>query len=88
MERVADRGHTTANRWLASVRAFFQAARRSALIGDNPASAIRPYREGDPPARVLNDREFTRVVDAIAGLRDPHVRGALVMLMDTANRPA
>ena len=86
MEKVAERGNTTANRWLASVRACLQAARRAGLINDNPASAIRPFREGDPRARVLSDEEFARVVDAIAALDDRHVRGAFVMLMDTGAR--
>lgn len=86
MEAVAERGHTTANRWLASVRACFQAALRNGLIKDNPAMGIRNYREGAPRSRVLTDAEFSRVVEAISQLNNPHVQTAFVMLMDTGAR--
>jgi len=86
MEVVAARGHTTANRWLASVRACLQEACRQGFINTNPAAGIRPYRENPPRARVLSDDEFRRVVAAIQALKDPYVRTAYVLLMDTGAR--
>ncbi len=86
MESMAERGHTTANRWLASVRACFEAARRDAVIAENPAASIKPYREAPPRARVLTDAEFARVVEAFDALADPHVRAAFLLLLDTGAR--
>lgn len=86
MEDMAARGHTTANRWLASVRACFEAARRDGRIGENPAAGIKPYRENPPRSRVLSDEEFARVVAAFDGIADLHVRAAFVLLMDTGAR--
>lgn len=42
MEIVAARGHTTANRWLASVRSCLETAKRDGLISENPAMGVRP----------------------------------------------
>lgn len=86
MESMAERGHTTANRWLASVRACFQAAVRDGLIPTNPAEDIRAFREAPPRARVLSDDEFARVVAAFDEIGDAHVRAAFVLLMDTGAR--
>ncbi len=86
MKKMGERGHTTANRWLASVRACFETARRDGLIAENPAAAIRQFREGAPRARVLSDSEYARVVSAIQGLTDPHVRAGLLLLLDTGAR--
>lgn len=86
MEAMAERGHTTANRWLASVRACLQAAVRDGHLQANPAADIRAFREAPPRARVLTDDEFARVVAAFDGIDDPHVRAAFVLLMDTGAR--
>ncbi|MFZ5477693.1 MAG: tyrosine-type recombinase/integrase [Myxococcota bacterium] len=86
MEAMAERGHTTANRWLASVRACFQSAVKDDVIKDNPAMGVEPFREAPPRARVLTDEEFTRVVARFDAIRDPFVRAAFVVLMDTGAR--
>lgn len=86
MEAVAARGQTTANRWLTSVRACFQAALRDGLITENPATLIKPFRESAPRSRVLSDEEFGRVIAAFEALPDPFVRAAFVILMDTGAR--
>lgn len=86
MKEQAARGHTTANRWLASLRACFQAAIRDGVLTVNPAAEISPYREAPPRARVLTDVEFGRVVEAFEGLSDPHVRAAFMLLLDTGAR--
>ena len=74
------------NRWLASVRACLSAAWRADLIPTNPAMKIRPNRENPPRARVLSDEEMGRVITAIEGQDDPHVRAALLMLIITGAR--
>ena len=86
MEEAAERGHTTANRWLASVRSCFQAAVKDQWITENPAALIKPFRESAPRSRVLNDQEFQRVVAAFDALPDPFVRAAFVILLDTGAR--
>ncbi|GDX83845.1 integrase [Deltaproteobacteria bacterium] len=86
MESMAARGHTTANRWLASVRACFGAAHRDGVISENPAATIKLFREAPPRARVLTDAEFARVVEAFDALADLHVRAAFLLLLDTGAR--
>lgn len=79
-------GHTTANRWLASVRACFQQAKREGLIPENPAWEIRQLREAPPRARVLTDEEYAKVVEVIDAIPDPFLRSAFLLLMDTGAR--
>lgn len=86
MLAIAERGHTTANRWLASVRACFAHAVKHGVIRDNPATTIDPFREAPPRARVLSDAEFSRVVALFDALPDPFERAAFVVLMDTGAR--
>ena len=85
-EGVVRRGNTTANRWLASVRACFQAARRDGLLAENPAWGIRQFKEDPPRHRVLTDEEYVKALDAIDQLPDPFVRAALLLMMDTGAR--
>jgi integrase len=86
MGSIAEHGHTTANRWLASVRACFQEAVDTKVIADNPASAIKAFRENPPRARVLSPAEFDRVVAAFEALPDPFTKAAFVVLLDTGTR--
>lgn len=86
MALLAERGHTTANRWLAAVRACFAAAYRQGLIPVNPAMGIAPFKEAPPRARVLSDDEFARVVALFDAIDDPFTRAAFVLLMDTGAR--
>lgn len=86
MQRVARRGNTTANRWLASVRACLAEAVRDGLIELNPAGRIRPLRENPPRRRVLSDEELSRVVVAIEALPDRFARIALLVLVHTGMR--
>jgi len=79
-------GHTTANRWLASVRSCFQHALRDGLVPENPAWGIGQFREAPPRARVLTDEEYAKVVDVIDAIPEPSVRAAFLLLMDTGAR--
>jgi len=84
---LASDGHKiAANRWLASVRACLQAAWRIDKIPSNPAMKVRPLPENTPRARVLTDKEFDRLQDAIVALKNPHVRAALTLLVTTGAR--
>lgn len=91
-KRAADRGPdtrpgiTTANRWLASVRACLAAAERAGLISTNPAVAVRPRRENPPRARFLSDEEFGRLAEAVATHEDGEVRVLLTLMMTTGAR--
>jgi len=77
---------TTANRWLASVRACLQAAWRLDLISDNPAMKIKPLPEAEPRKRVLSDDEMRRFLTALSNEQDPYVRAAFQLLLDTGAR--
>ena len=79
-------GHTTANRWLASVRSCLQTAVSEGLIENNPATAIKPYRERPPRDRTLTQDELGRVLAAIDKEPDPHVRVAFLLLIETGAR--
>jgi integrase len=77
---------TTANRWLASVRACFSEAWRRGLVPENPAMRVRPLPENPPRQRVLSMEELERLLGAVATLADPHSRLALTLLIDTGAR--
>lgn len=79
-------GHTTANRWLASVRSCLHAAVADGLIASNPAAGIEPYRERPPRERTLSRDELGRVLKAIDAEPDPHVRAAFLLLIETGAR--
>jgi len=86
MKSYSERGKTTANRWLASVRACFQHAVQLEIIQVNPAMGIKPYRESPPRSRVLNDKELAKVIEAIGNLKDPFAKGALELIIETGAR--
>ena len=86
MLEVSVRGQTTANRWLASVRACFEEACRQGLIEHNPAMRIQHFRESPPRDRVLSDAELTQVIDSIEAMKDPFVRLAFMLLIHTGAR--
>jgi integrase len=86
LRNVAERGHTTANRWLASVRACLEAARTSGMLSENPATRVRAFREAPPRARVLSDDEFKRVLTAVDGIESVFERAALLLLIQTGAR--
>lgn len=79
-------GITTANRWLASVRACLQEAYRDEVIPANPAMGVRPFPENAPRARVLTPDEWTRLEAALAAEEDPFVRAAFRLLVETGAR--
>jgi len=86
MLQISERGHTTANRWLASIRACLEEARRQGLIPFNPAMDIQAFRENPPRARVLDNEEYTAIVGAIEEISDPFVRLAFMLLRNTGAR--
>lgn len=86
LRRNATNGSSTANRWLASVRACFAEALRDGIVAVNPAVGITPRREAPPRDRVLTDAELRRVATALDAFDDPHVRAAFVVLVETGAR--
>jgi len=79
-------GHSTANRFLATVAACFNAAVDDELIPANPAARIKPYPEAEPRRRVLSDDEMARALKAISAEPDPFARAALLLLIATGAR--
>ena len=77
---------TTANRWLASVRACLQEAWRRELIETNPAMRIRANSVANERGRVLSNEEFQRFVDAVNQLEDVYSRTAFYFLAETGLR--
>lgn len=75
-----------ANRWLASVRACFSAARKSKLVPGNPASGLPLFLEGVPRSRVLDDREMTRLLAALEKEEDVYGAAALRLIVETGCR--
>ncbi len=86
MVEMASRGNTSANRWLAAVRACLSHAVLSGVIATNPAKGIKHFPEAPPRDRVLSDAEFAKVVDLFDEIEDPFERAAFVVLLDTGAR--
>lgn len=86
MLQVSGRGHTTAKRWLASVRACLEKTRRQGLIPLNPAMDIQAFKENPPRARVLSDEEHAAVVGATEAIRDLFVRLSFMLQRNTGSR--
>jgi integrase len=80
------KGNTTANRWLASVRACFGAAERAGLLVKNPASAVKLYKEPPPRDRVLTNDEMNAFLGALEKEEDIHTRAAFHLLIETGAR--
>ena len=79
-------GRTSANRFLASVRACLQAAWRLEKVPLNVALKVRPLPENPPRQRVLDDGELGRALESVAALPDPYVRLAFALLIETGAR--
>jgi integrase len=84
--RIAQRGSTQANRWLANVRASLSHAVRLGHIEKNPAAFVPLLRENAPRSRTLTAGEETRIREAIASYEDPFLRVAFTLLLDTGAR--
>lgn len=81
-----DRGDTSANRALASLKTCLQDAWRLGHLESNPAQRVKMLREHPPRTRVFDDREWARLLGAIAKLEDPFQRVGLVLLFSTGCR--
>lgn len=81
-----DAGRTSANRFLASVRACLQAAWRLDKVAVNVAMKVRALPENPPRQRVLDDDELGRALEAVASLPDPYARLAFILLIETGAR--
>lgn len=79
-------GATSANRWLASIRACLEVAKRRGLLADNPAAAVERLPEPIPRDRVLSDGELARLGEVLASWPDPVERAAILLLMETGAR--
>lgn len=86
MQTHSEKGKTSANRWLASVRACLQAAVRAELIAANPAMGVKPFREAVPRSRTLSDEEMKRLNKALDALEDVHTWAAFRLLIETGAR--
>jgi integrase len=84
--RIAQRGSTQANRWLANVRASLSHAVRLGHLEKNPAAFVPLLRENTPRTRTLTVAEEKRLRDALAKHPDPFLRVAFVLLLDTGAR--
>jgi integrase len=78
--------NTTANRWLASLRACLNQAWRLDYLESNPAMKVKLLPENPPRNRVLSDDEMKSVLAAVAGLKDPFARAAFILLIETGAR--
>lgn len=85
-QKLGEKHPTAANRFLQSLRPCFGQAFRNGLIRTNPAAGIRPFQENAPRARVLTDDEMRALLDAVAEEKDPHVRAAFHLLVETGAR--
>ena len=81
-----EKSKTTANRWLASVRACLQAAWRVDKIEGNPAMKIRSFPNNPPRQQILNDDEFKRLLEAIDNLEDIFAKAGFHLLVTTGAR--
>jgi integrase len=84
--RIAQRGSTQANRWLANLRASLTHAVRLGYIEKNPAAFVPLLRENAPRSRTLTTVEETRLREAIKKHEDPFLRVAFTLLLDTGAR--
>jgi len=80
------RGSTTANRWLSSVRTCLEEAVSRGHMKGNPASGIKKLRENPPRQRILDDLEMARLRKAVANYPDPYVQCAFWLLIGTGAR--
>jgi integrase len=79
-------GITTANRWLASVRACLAKAVRDGKLMKNPAAMLKLRTKNPPRQRFLSDAEYDRLEDAVAKLADDELRVLLTLMMTTGCR--
>lgn len=77
---------TTANRWLASVRACLKEAWRRKKIKELPAMLVRLLPENDPRTRVLSDGELFHLLQAISEHPNEFTRAAFTILIETGCR--
>lgn len=83
---MKERGSVTANRFLTALRACLQTAWRREKMIQNPAMKVKHLPENPPRSRVLSDEELQRVLVAVAELKDPYVRAAFTILIQTGAR--
>jgi integrase len=84
--RLAEKGSTQANRWLANVRAAFSHALRLGHVEKNPAALVPLLPENAPRTRTLSETEEKRLREALAKWPDPFERAAFTLLIDTGAR--
>lgn len=75
-----------ANRFLASVRACLEDARRSGHLQRNPAWDVRAFPENPPRSRVLSREEMVSLLAALEREPDVSARVAVRMLIETGAR--
>jgi integrase len=84
--RIAPRGRTQANRWLATVAAAFSHACRLGITEKNPAAFVPFLPENAPRQRVLTTDEEKRFREALATWSNPFEKVAFTLLLDTGAR--
>ncbi len=86
LEATKNPGVTSANRFLASLRACLQAGWRAGFIAENSALRVRKFRENEPRARVLSDDEMKRLIAALGEEPSAFVQAAFRLLIETGAR--
>lgn len=84
--RLAEKGTTQANRWLANVRVAFSHALRLGHVEKNPAALVPLLPENAPRTRTLSEAEEKRLREALAKWPDPFEHVAFALLLDTGAR--
>lgn len=86
VEEIGQSHRTSANRFLASVRACLGAAEREELLSQNPARNVKAFPENAPRRRTLDKRELARLLSAIREEPDYGLRLAFLVLVTTGAR--
>jgi integrase len=84
--RLAERGSTQANRWLATVAGSFNHAFRLGHVEKNPCALVQRLPENAPRQRVLTNDEEIRLRRVLSTWRNPFEKVALTLLLDTGAR--
>ena len=85
-DRLAPRGSTQANRWLAHVGGAFSHALRLGHVEKNPCALVQRLPENAPRQRVLANDEEIRLRRVLSTWRNPFEKVALTLLLDTGAR--
>lgn len=84
--RLAEKGSTQANRWLANMRAALSHALRLGHVEKNPAALVPLLPENAPRTRTISPDEEKRLREALVKWPSSSERAAFTLLLDTGAR--